>query len=169
MILGVRIKHTRFFWYMSMFFFVSGVQKKWVYLRLKPFFAYFFRNAVMFDLFRGSTPNVKTSTRPIFSTFFKFLEIFVWTARGITSSRTRSSSKFVLAASGVIQKTGAVFRFKTATRSHVIRCVLIHVHDKYFVWTIWGVASIETTLVLALRMVTVGCFEKKSHSDMSTI
>ena len=43
------------------------------------------------------------------------------------------------------------------------------VHDKYFVWTIWGVASIETTLVLALRMVTVGCFEKKSHSDMSTI
>jgi len=54
------------------FFFVSGVQKKWVYLRLKPIFADFFRNAVMFDLFRGFTPNDKTSTRPIFSTCFKF-------------------------------------------------------------------------------------------------
>jgi hypothetical protein len=145
----VQITHG-FFGIGRCFFFVSGVQKKWVYLRLKPIFAYLFRNAVMFDLFRGFTPNGKTSTRPIYSTRFKFLEIYVWRARGIASTRTRSSSKFVLAASGVKQKTGAVFWFKTATRSHVIRCVHIR-HDSCtinnFVWTVWGVTSTETTLV----------------------
>ena len=71
-ILGDRGKHTRFFWYLSMFCFCVWCTKKTGLSSTETILAYFFRNAVMFDDFRGFTPNVKTLTRPIFSTCFKF-------------------------------------------------------------------------------------------------
>ncbi len=85
---------------------MSGVQKKWVSLWPKQMFAYFFQNAVIYDLFRCFTPNVKRSARPFFSTCVKFLEIYVWTARGMVSTWTRSSSKIVSLIQGSYKQKG---------------------------------------------------------------